>query len=142
MDRSHRRDVLSCVAVACVFCKRLSSGDLVAENALAAAFLDAFPLSHGHTLIVPRRHEADFFALSLDEQAALWRLMEPVRRRIESERTPDGYNIGVNIGDAAGQTIAHAHLHFVPRYRGDVADPRGGIRWVIPARAPYWLEPR
>jgi diadenosine tetraphosphate (Ap4A) HIT family hydrolase len=124
--------------VACVFCEHLALGDLVAENALAAAFFDAFPVSPGHCLAVPRRHESSFLALSPEEQAAVWALVAPVRDRIESDRTPDGYNLGVNIGEAAGQTIGHAHLHVIPRYRGDMPDPRGGIRWIIPARARYW----
>ncbi len=110
----------------------------MAENDLAVAFADAFPLSLGHCLVVPRRHEADFLALTSQEQAAVWALVAPVRRSIEGDRVPDGYNIGINVGEAAGQTVVHAHLHVIPRYRGDVADPRGGIRWIIPARARYW----
>jgi diadenosine tetraphosphate (Ap4A) HIT family hydrolase len=121
-----------------VFCHRLASGELVAENDLAIGLRDAFPLSPGHCLIVSRRHEADFLALTPEEQAAVWALVAPVRRSIESEWMPDGYNIGVNVGEAAGQTVAHAHLHVIPRYHGDVPDPRGGVRWIIPARAAYW----
>ncbi|MFQ5830504.1 MAG: HIT family protein [Candidatus Methylomirabilia bacterium] len=124
----------------CVFCDRAASGDLVAAGGLAVAFPDAFPLSPGHTLIVPRRHEPDFFALTESEQAEMWRLVIEVRRRIEAERAPDGYNIGLNAGPAAGQTVGHAHLHVIPRYSGDVEDPRGGIRWIFPARAPYQEE--
>jgi diadenosine tetraphosphate (Ap4A) HIT family hydrolase len=125
-------------SMACVFCGRLAAGGLVAETAEAAAFADAFPLSPGHTLIVPRRHEPDFLALSPAEQMAMWSLLQPVRRAIESGYRPDGYNLGVNVGAAAGQTVAHAHLHVIPRYAGDVDDPRGGIRWIVPARARYW----
>jgi diadenosine tetraphosphate (Ap4A) HIT family hydrolase len=125
-------------SVACVFCDRLAAGGLVAENDLAAAFPDGFPLSPGHCLAVPRRHEENFLALSPEEQAAVWALVPAVCGRIDGERRPDGYNIGVNVGEAAGQTIGHAHVHVIPRYRGDVADPRGGIRLVIPARARYW----
>jgi diadenosine tetraphosphate (Ap4A) HIT family hydrolase len=121
-----------------VFCNRLVSGELVAANDLAVAFLDAFPLSPGHCLVVPRRHESDFLALTPEEEAAVWALVPSVRRHIEADRTPDGYNIGINVGEAAGQTVAHAHLHVIPRYHGDVPDPRGGIRWIIPARAAYW----
>ena len=122
----------------CVFCARIAAGDLLANDALAVAFFDAFPLSPGHCLVVPRRHEPDFLALSAEEQQAIWSLVPEVRRRIEAEHRPDGYNIGVNVGEAAGQTVAHAHLHVIPRYRGDVADPRGGIRLIIPGRARYW----
>jgi diadenosine tetraphosphate (Ap4A) HIT family hydrolase len=127
--------------VGCVFCIRLAGGELVAENDLAVAFRDAFPLSPGHCLIVPRRHESDFLALPPEAQVASWALVEPVRRHIEADHTPDGYNFGINVGEAAGQTIAHAHLHVIPRYKGDVTDARGGVRWIIPARARYWEEP-
>ena len=122
----------------CVFCDRLTRGDVVAVNEHAAAFPDAFPLNDGHCLIVPRRHEADFFALAAEEQAAVWDLLSTVRRHIEAASGPDGYNIGINVGEAAGQTVAHAHLHLIPRYCSDVPDPRGGIRCVIPAKARYW----
>lgn len=121
----------------CLLCERIAAGELLAENALAAAFADAFPLTPGHALIVPRRHEPDFLALASDEQGAVWALVVPVRRRIEEHHRPDGYNLGVNVGAAAGQTIGHAHLHVIPRYRGDVTEPRGGIRWIIPDRARY-----
>lgn len=113
-------------------------GSLVAENELAVAFPDAFPLSPGHCLLIPKRHEPDFLALTPEEQAAVWALVAPVCRHIEAGGMPDGYNIGINVGEAAGQTVAHAHLHVIPRKQGDVADPRGGIRWVMPARARYW----
>jgi diadenosine tetraphosphate (Ap4A) HIT family hydrolase len=124
----------------CVFCDRLAAGDLTVETELAAAFADAFPLTRGHTLVVPRRHEADYFALTAAEQTAMWRLVNTVRSRIERELHPDGYNLGVNVGQAAGQTVGHAHIHLIPRYAGDVDDPRGGIRWIIPAKAPYWEQ--
>jgi diadenosine tetraphosphate (Ap4A) HIT family hydrolase len=124
--------------VECVFCDRVASGEFVAENDLVVAFFDAFPVNPGHCLIVPRRHEHDFLALTADENVAAWALIASVRARIEQARRPDGYNIGINVGIAAGQTVAHAHLHVIPRYEADVADARGGIRWVIPARAAYW----
>jgi diadenosine tetraphosphate (Ap4A) HIT family hydrolase len=125
----------------CVFCDRLNRGNLVTANELAAAFPDAFPLNDGHCLIVPRRHEADFFALTAEEQAAIWALVPVVRRHVEQTSAPDGYNVGINVGEAAGQTVAHAHLHLIPRFRADVPDPRGGIRWIIPAKAQYWGKP-
>jgi diadenosine tetraphosphate (Ap4A) HIT family hydrolase len=124
---------------ACVFCERIELGDVLLSNEHAAAFEDGFPISPGHTLIVPRRHEADLLALAEEEQAAIWSLIAPVRQMIEAQwGAADGYNIGVNIGTAAGQTIAHAHLHLIPRWHGDVADPRGGVRWVVPSKAAYW----
>jgi diadenosine tetraphosphate (Ap4A) HIT family hydrolase len=124
--------------LACVFCYRLADEDAVAANDLAIALFDAYPISPGHCLIVPRRHESSFLALTTEEQAAVWGLVPLVQRRIEADHVPDGYNLGINVGDAAGQTIAHAHLHVIPRYQGDVSDPRGGIRWIIPERARYW----
>ena len=126
--------------MACPFCQHFIEGTLIAQNALAAAFLDAYPLNEGHCLVVPRTHEPDFFALTAHEQAAVWSLVNDVRLRIEAIRAPDGYNLGINVGAAAGQTVDHAHLHVIPRFRGDVADPRGGVRWIIPAKAAYWEE--
>jgi diadenosine tetraphosphate (Ap4A) HIT family hydrolase len=122
----------------CVMCERAGGEGLIASNTLAAAFADGFPLTPGHTLIVPCRHESDFLALSSAEQHAIWALVPDVCRHIETHHRPDGYNIGVNVGEAAGQTVGHAHLHVIPRYRGDVEDPRGGIRWIIPGKARYW----
>ena len=87
--------------------------------------------------MVPRRHEADHFALTADVQSAMWRLANAVRQRIERELHPGGHNLGVNVGPAAGQRVGHAHIHLIPRYAGDVDDPRGGIRWIVPAKARY-----
>jgi diadenosine tetraphosphate (Ap4A) HIT family hydrolase len=132
--------VITLRTMACVFCDRIVEGALVAENHLAVAFPDAFPISPGHTLIVPRRHEADFLALTPEEQVAVWALLAFVRRDIDKGHAPGAYNIGINVGEAAGQTIAHAHLHVIPRYHGDVPDPRGGVRWILPSKAPYWQQ--
>ena len=127
------------VILDCVFCNRIERGEVLARNDLAVAFLDGFPLSPGHCLILPRRHEPDFLALEADEQAAMWALVGRVRQLIEAAGpVPDGYNIGINVGAAAGQTVAHAHLHVIPRHRGDVPDPRGGVRCVMPDKARYW----
>jgi diadenosine tetraphosphate (Ap4A) HIT family hydrolase len=126
--------------VGCVFCERLAGGDLLADNDVAAAFPDGFPLTPGHCLIVPRRHEAGFLALPPEEQAGVWALVPAVCRHIAAAYRPAGYNIAVNVGEAAGQTVLHAHVHVIPRYPGDVADPRGGIRAVIPTRARYWEQ--
>ncbi len=125
----------------CPFCSRIARSEIIISNDLAVALFDNYPVNPGHTLIVPRRHIADYLALTQEEQAAVWALVDPVRKNIEKDHTPDGYNIGVNIGEAGGQTIPHAHLHVIPRYSGDVEDARGGIRWVIRARAPYWQNP-
>ncbi len=125
----------------CPFCNRIAASQFIQEDSLALALPDAYPVSPGHTLIVPRRHVQDFFDLTAEEQAAVWTLVQSVRRHIEKDHLPDGYNLGINVGEAAGQTVAHAHLHFIPRYTGDVEDPRGGIRWIIPTKAPYWRTP-
>ena len=124
----------------CVFCVRNAQGTALARNTLAVALADSYPVSAGHTLIVPIRHEADFFALSLAEQEAVYSLLSQVKGLIDQLHKPDGYNVGVNVGKAAGQTVSHAHMHLIPRYNGDVADPRGGVRWVLPAHAAYWEQ--
>src|SRR5205807_6119606 len=100
----------------CIFCRRSAEPGLLAANDLAIAFPAGFPVSPGHTLIVPRRHEPDFFSLSPDEQAAVVALVNPVRIALGERYAPDAYNLGVNAGKAAGQTILHTHLHVIPRY--------------------------
>jgi diadenosine tetraphosphate (Ap4A) HIT family hydrolase len=87
---------------------------------------------------VSRRHVADLFDLSVDEQSALWALLPIVKRALDKQHSPAGYNVGVNVGATAGQTVGHVHVHVIPRYEGDAADPRGGVRWVLPKRADYW----
>lgn len=111
---------------------------MTASGALAVGFADAFPLSSGPTLVVPRRHEPDFFALTIEEQVGVLALANDLRRQLREELSFDGVNLCVNAGIAAGQTIGHAHLHLVPRSTGDVADPSGDIRWVLPEGANYW----
>lgn len=110
------------------------------ENDFAAAFPDGFPIAEGHTLVVPKRHVASLFDLSDEEQEAVWMLVAQVRGGLISELKPDGFNVGLNDGPAAGQTVMHAHVHVIPRRRGDVADPRGGVRWILPTKAQYWGE--
>jgi diadenosine tetraphosphate (Ap4A) HIT family hydrolase len=124
----------------CPFCERCATDRVIAGNEYAVAFPDAYPLTRGHTLIVPLRHEPDFFALTEKEQRAMVSLLRSVRRKLDRKYSPDGYNIGLNAGTAAGQTIGHVHLHVIPRYSGDVPDPRGGIRWILPAKARYWSD--
>lgn len=126
----------------CPLCSVADGGETLAANTRAVAIWDAFPVSPGHALIVSRRHVAGLFDLSTEEQAALWGLLPAVRAAIGARHAPSGYNVGVNVGAAAGQTVGHVHVHVIPRYSGDVKDPRGGVRWVIPRRADYWSEPR
>jgi diadenosine tetraphosphate (Ap4A) HIT family hydrolase len=106
------------------------------EHALAVS--DAYPVSEGHTLIVPSKHVISIYDLPVPEHDAVWDLVSQVRQRLMTDLRPDGFNIGLNDGVAAGQTVMHAHVHVIPRWSGDVPDPRGGIRWVIPVKAPYW----
>jgi diadenosine tetraphosphate (Ap4A) HIT family hydrolase len=123
----------------CPFC-HLEKSRIILENDCSVALPDAYPVTEGHTLVVPKRHVVSLFDLPDEEQAALWRLVALVRGKLASELRPDGFNVGVNDGPAAGQTVLHAHIHVIPRRASDVADPRGGVRWVMPAKAPYWLE--
>jgi diadenosine tetraphosphate (Ap4A) HIT family hydrolase len=124
--------------MSCPFCERIALGEYSMSSELAVAFEDAFPVTPGHMLVIPRRHESDFFALSQEEQAAVLELARSVQASLRGSDGDGGLNIGLNIGAAAGQTVWHAHLHVIPRVEGDVDDPRGGVRWVIPSRAAYW----
>jgi diadenosine tetraphosphate (Ap4A) HIT family hydrolase len=123
----------------CPFC-HLEKFRITLENDCAVAIPDAFPVAEGHTLVIPKRHVASLFDLTDEEQAAIWRLVAQVRGQLASELQPDAFNVGVNDGPAAGQTVLHAHVHVIPRRAGDVADPRGGVRWVLPGKAKYWAE--
>ncbi|MGQ0845301.1 MAG: DEAD/DEAH box helicase family protein [Sporichthyaceae bacterium] len=114
------------------------AADWLAENELAFAFHDRFPVSPGHVLVVPRRVVPDWWSASREEQAALMDLVAEVKLLLDTRNpAPDGYNVGFNAGDAAGQTVGHLHVHVIPRYRGDMRDPRGGVRHVIPWRGNY-----
>jgi len=112
-------------------CELCAPANVVAENELAYARLDSNALAPGHVIVVPRRHVADFFDMSPAEQAAVLALLNEVRRIVQSKHHPDGYNIGVNVGKAAGQNRMHVHMHLIPRYAGDVPDPSGGVRRVL-----------
>jgi diadenosine tetraphosphate (Ap4A) HIT family hydrolase len=111
---------------------------IVYEDDDAVAFYDGFPVSPGHTLVVAKQVTVSLFDLSEFAQAAVWRVVDNVRAILVERHGPQGFNIGLNDGPAAGQTVAHAHIHVIPRYNGDVPDPRGGIRWIFPAKARYW----
>ena len=127
--------------MSCPFCNRIRSNHISAERGSAVAFPDAQPLTPGHTLVVPRRHFVELRELEPEELTDLWLLGVSLCRKLEVEHKAEAFNLGINAGRAAGQTVDHLHLHVIPRYDGDVDDPRGGIRWVIPQRARYWLEP-
>ncbi len=128
------------MAATCPFCDRLKSSDPVASNDHATAFPDEYPVSEGHTLILPRRHVSNLWDLLPEELHHIWDLTAEVRALLRSKHSPDGFNVGANDGAAAGQTVEHAHMHVIPRYTGDVSDPRGGIRQLIPKDAKYWSD--
>lgn len=115
-------------------CELCSPASVLVENELAYARLDSRSLSPGHALIVPRRHVSDFFDMTSLEQSAILGLLHSTRQLIEVRHAPDGYNIGVNVGRAAGQSRMHVHVHLIPRYAGDVANPVGGVRCVLEGR--------
>ena len=121
----------------CPFCKAESEREIIASTSLSIAFFDGFPVSPGHALIIPRRHVASFFDLTKDEQQDMLKLADSVKRIVDEKYHPDGYNVGINVGEAAGQSIFHVHMHLIPRYKGDVLNPRGGVRGVIPSKQSY-----
>lgn len=123
----------------CVFCA-LPANRLVQSNATAIAIRDAYPVSPGHSLIIPKRHIGSFFEVSSVERADLMALLASMRALLNAELNPEAYNIGINDGPQAGQTVPHMHMHLIPQFVGDVADPRGGVRWILPAKAKYWRD--
>jgi len=124
----------------CPFCEPVPQARVFYRDQLVIGLWDAFPVSAGHALLVPIRHVPNWFSATSEERIALTQAIDFAREAIEAEHRPDGYNIGTNSGDAAGQTVFHLHVHVIPRYRGDVPDPRGGVRHVIPGRGNYLAE--
>jgi diadenosine tetraphosphate (Ap4A) HIT family hydrolase len=118
----------------CPFC---DASEAVLSNPLALARFDRYPVNPGHLLVHTRRHVATYFEATQAERAALFELIDAAKALLDERFQPAGYNIGINVGAAAGQTIAHLHVHLIPRYPGDVADPRGGVRGVIPDKQKY-----
>jgi diadenosine tetraphosphate (Ap4A) HIT family hydrolase len=121
----------------CPFCI-LPKERIIHENRLGLVVFDAYPLSEGHSLIIPKRHIGSFFEIDSQERIDLLCLLDSTRNQLSYRFKPAGFNIGINDGPAAGQTVPHLHIHLIPRYDGDLDDPRGGVRWVIPAKAKYW----
>ena len=128
-------NIVNKVENSCVFCTPKSK--VINETALAYAVFDTFPVSKGHSLIIPKRHISNYFDLTLEEHIATRLLINRVKEIIDLKYKPDGYNIGVNVGKDAGQTINHVHIHIIPRYRGDVKIPIGGVRNIIPEKGNY-----
>jgi diadenosine tetraphosphate (Ap4A) HIT family hydrolase/HKD family nuclease len=120
----------------CPFCKR-DDRELVYENELVFAVRDLFPVSEGHTLIIPNRHVESYFDATPLEKQAIWEAVEHVKIGLDEALAPQGYNVGFNSGQVAGQTVMHLHVHVIPRYVGDTPDPRGGVRGVIPSKQKY-----
>ena len=119
----------------CIFCNLDRA--ILAETDLSLAFPDTFPVSQGHTLVIPKRHMETIWDMTSDEYADVFDLIRKVRDILKAKFDPDGFNVGVNCGEAAGQTVFHAHVHIIPRYVGDVPNPRGGVRNIIPGKGNY-----
>lgn len=121
---------------ACRFCNP-STDWLMIQGNLGFVAWDRHPVNEGHFLVIPYRHFADYFEINEAERNELWGLVEAGKKVAEEKYKPDGYNIGINVGESAGQSIYHLHIHVIPRYKGDVEDPKGGVRAVIPKRKNY-----
>lgn len=124
-------------SLVCIFCCPTQEMELIAETASAYAIYDKYPVNPGHALIIPKRHVDNYFDLSLREQTAMTFLMNEVKKEIDTKFHPMGFNIGVNVGKVAGQSVGHVHMHLIPRYHDDVEDPFGGVRGVIPSKRKY-----
>jgi diadenosine tetraphosphate (Ap4A) HIT family hydrolase len=123
----------------CPFCNPDSERELIVESATVFAIYDKFPVNDGHALIIPKRHCEDYFDLTFKEQAACIFMLNKVKEIVLSKFSPDGFNVGINVGEKAGQTVDHVHIHLIPRYKGDVEEPRGGVRGVVPYKKEYLL---
>ena len=121
----------------CPFCNADSQRELILESSTVYAMFGKFPVSNGHSLIIPKKHCADYFELTFTEQSACWLMVNKVEKILMKKFHPDGFNVGINIHEAAGQTVSHVHIHLIPRYKDDVKEPRGGIRGVVPERKNY-----
>lgn len=121
----------------CPFCT-LPSDRVRWSDDLCLVIRDAFPVSPGHSLVISRRHIGSFFELTTEERVSVLAALDVAKQELDAEFAPAAYNIGINDGPAAGQTVPHLHVHLIPRYEGDMEDPRGGVRWVIPDKARYW----
>ena len=121
----------------CPFCT-LPTERITDSNKFGVVIRDGYPISAGHTLIIPKRHVGSFFETTQDEKLALLALLESAQKELKKVLNPPSFNIGINDGKEAGQTVPHLHIHLIPRYESDMTDPRGGVRWIIPEKAKYW----
>ena len=120
----------------CPFCSP-ADGDKVLASEFCFAWWDKYPVTEGHLLIIPNRHVTDYFSLKVQEKTALWAMVDEGKKLLDERFKPDGYNVGINIGADAGQTVKHCHIHLIPRRSGDSVNPRGGVRGVIAGKADY-----
>ena len=118
----------------CIFCEM---DNYVLENELAYAIFDKFPVGKGHMLFIPKRHVKDFFDITKEERNAIFELIDEGKKLLDEKYSPEGYNVGINCGEVAGQTVMHVHVHLIPRYKGDTHCPKGGVRGVIPDKMKY-----
>ncbi len=125
------------ISKTCPFCHLSDNMEVISETDTCVALYDGYPVSLGHTLIIPKRHVASFFDLSDEERQAINTMLFNVKGILDDRYHPDGYNIGINVGEHAGQSIFHCHIHLIPRYKGDVENPKGGVRGVIPSKQKY-----
>jgi len=125
----------------CRFCITKPGRRIMIEGKYGFAAWDRHPASEGHFLVMPYRHFSDYFDISDEEREELWRLVAEGKKLTDEKYNPDGYNIGINVGQWAGQSIPHLHIHVIPRYKGDVENPKGGVRGVIPNNKLYTFEP-
>lgn len=124
--------------MSCVFCDIIKDKkEIIIENELAVAFSDSFPVSQGHSLIIPKRHCETYFDLTSEEMKAMFDLSQELKKLLDKTYHADGYNIGFNAGIDAGQSVMHCHMHVIPRYHGDALNPRGGIRKVVKIKDNY-----
>ncbi|MDD3093599.1 MAG: HIT family protein [Bacteroidales bacterium] len=121
----------------CPFCNIGEHVEVLFKADTAMAILDSFPISPGHALVIPKRHVADYFDLTVEEQNELWQLVNRCKVILQDRFHPDGFNIGINVGEMAGQSIFHVHIHLIPRYKGDMKNPKGGVRHIIPGKGYY-----
>lgn len=124
----------------CPFCRLSRRVEVICETATCVAFYDGYPVSLGHALIIPKRHVASYFDLTNHEREAMNIMLQYVKQKVDERYHPDGYNIGINVNEAAGQSVFHVHMHLIPRYKGDVKNPKGGVRGVIPNKQNYSTE--
>jgi len=124
----------------CPFCAPEAERELLTESATCYTILDKYPVSPGHALVIPKEHIPYYFNLSAHTKTALWLMVDRVKDLLTERFHPDGFNVGINVGAAAGQTVPHVHIHLIPRYAGDVENPRGGVRHVIPGKGDYAPE--